>query len=219
MTSQYNIDSHRNSDGTYAYPSATWIKGMLRCGHTCHVTSPKGTLAIRPYSIDKVRINMRTGEPYFPGERAGENWLLEFYPVGGGREDETKLYTALRSEALEFAYKALTGQDHDWQAGQWTRWYANQNWRDADVLAVLGNEVLIEYVMPGTTNGRETSALVLCEVSGVTQLHHIRNYAHRALPKRWIRAMHDQGKTSWIGLGQREASEIPFPANEGQAQP
>lgn len=209
--SNYNIDALRNDDGTYARAGALFISGALRCGHTAHIQTDLGVLAIRPYKIEEIR-RRKDGTQYFPGERRGKNWLLEFYPTGHSRHgEEIRLYTALRDEAMEFAYKHLNGCDHSWQAGQSTTWYANQARRDADVLAVVGNEVLIEYVMPGTTNGRETSALVLCEIHGVTRLRHVRNYTHRKLPVRWVKAMNDQGTQDWLGLGQRERDEVPFP--------
>lgn len=212
MRHDYSIDTLRNSDGTYRPASANLIRGALRCGHTAHLQTERGIVAFRPFTLTESNLAGKIGErrrAMWPMDGIGQNWLVEFY-AGGTREDLTEYRGQDERAALQFAFEALNGRSHNYRAGATCQWYANQARRDAVVLAVLGDEVLIEYLMPGSTNGRETSALVLCHAS-CTGLTQIRTYAHRKLPKRWVRAMHEQGTNDWEGLGQREAEPVPFP--------
>jgi hypothetical protein len=216
--SQYNIDELRRPDGTYRDASPGFIRGALRCGHTAHLQTARGTLAIRPYTINDVRLD-RDGNPVWPEEREGDNALLEFYPAGSDVREPQPLrvhfdeYGIGLSLALVTAYRWLNGREHHFHAGMPISWYANQKARDAEVLAVLGTDVLLEYVMPGTTNGRETSALVIAFAHGVTKLKQLRSVPHAKVPKYWIEAMRDQGTTDWIGEGQR-SGHVPFPTGE-----
>ena len=212
MTSPYNIDALRRPDGTYADASAKLIRGALKCGHTAHLQTSRGVVAFRPFTLHHEHLEGERGElrkKLWPSDRPGLNWLVEFYP-NGQREGMLEYRGNREADALAFAYEHLNGRRHRFRTGQYVTWFANQARRDADVLAVVGDEVLIEYAMPGTTNGRETSALVLC-LGCADRLHHVRNYTHRKLPKRWVQAMHDQGTTDWIGEGQRESQPVPFP--------
>ena len=230
--SPYNIDALKRYDDNgrhvgYHDASGRFIRDALRCGHTAHIQTDHGTLAIRPYTIDEVRINARTGEPYFPGEAVGHNWLLEFYPNDHASDNRNEIQWRGRNlrKAIAFAYSQLNQRPHRYRVGQYISWFANQANREATVLAILDDEVLIEYEMPGTTSqwgynrrtgqyrhpARPTSALVLCR-GAADRLTSIRTYPHRKLPKKWIAAMHDQGTTDWIGEGQRETKRVPFPA-------
>ncbi len=216
MSSPYNIDALRNDmfPGGYADASAKLIRGALDCGHTAHLQTRHGVLAFRPYTIDEIRTRP-DGTQYFPGEAVGHNWLLEFYP-NGDREGMQQWRGRSKRAAVKFAYEQLNQRPHRFtRNGMYVSWFANQARRDAEVLCVIDDEVLIEYTMPGTTNGRETSALVLCR-GEADRLHHVRNYTHRKLPLRYIRAMHEQGTTDWIGLGQRETDAVPFPSTQGE---
>ena len=209
----YSIDTLRRSDGTYDFATAACIKGALRCGHTAHLQTERGIVAIRPYTLTASNFEGDRGalrRKHWPMDGVGQNWLVEFYR-DGTRDGVTEYRGQDERAALQFAFEALNGVGHAYRAGTLFHWYANQAHRDAVVLAVLGDEVLIEYLMPGTTNGRETSALVLCHgyATGLTQ---IRTYPHRALPQRWVRAMHAQGTNDWDGLGQRESEPVPFPS-------
>lgn len=209
----FSIDTLRNSDGTYRDASVNIIRGALRCGHTAHLQTARGIVAFRPFTLTERDCCGARGElraKHWPMDRIGQNWLVEFYPrLVRGPESEYR--GPDERAALQFAFEALNGRSHNYRAGATCQWYANQARRDAVVLAVLGDEVLIEYLMPGSTNGRETSALVLCHATA-SGLTHVRNYTHRKLPKRWVRAMHEQGTNDWEGLGQREAEPVPFPS-------
>lgn len=59
--SKYNIDSHR--DGSEV--SAAWVKGMIAAGHTTHVKTAQGTVALRP---------------------SGASYHVDFVAAGGNRE-------------------------------------------------------------------------------------------------------------------------------------
>lgn len=205
MLSKYNIDALRNKDGSYRPASAALIKGALGCGHTAHLQTGRGTVAFRPYHIEEVRINARTGEPYFPGEKVGRNWLVEFFPTGHEHGDEIRLYTSDPKAALAFAFQHLNGKPHVYVAGDFVEVWSNQAMRDGSVLAVRGFEVLVEYEMPAGT-----SALVVYHAVG-TELSHVRNYSYNSVPKCWLDAMHDQGTNGWIGMGQRCSTAVQFP--------
>jgi hypothetical protein len=90
----------------------------------------------------------------------------------------------------------------------------NQGWRPAWVLARLGDEALIEYVMP---NG--TSALRIVSAAGAlaedwVALRHweYRSISYHALPRKWLRELVHTGER-WEGLPQQ--TRMPgTPANE-----
>lgn len=226
MTSRYNIDALRNDNGTYGRAGVAFIRGALRCGHTAHIQTDLGTLAIRPYTIDEVRTysGKRAGEVVFPGEAVGHNWLLEFYPPNHKHGDEIQWRGRSQRAALAFAFSHLNGQAHHFAHGESIKYWSNQADRDATVLAVIDDEVLIEYEMPGTTSqwgynrrtgeyrhpATPTSALVLCR-GEVNRLSPIRTYPHSKLPRKWVAAMIDQGTDDWIGMGQRALEPTPFP--------
>jgi len=151
MTSRYNIDALRNDNGTYGRAGVAFIRGALRCGHTAHIQTDLGTLAIRPYTIDEVRTysGKRAGEVVFPGEAVGHNWLLEFYPPNHRHGDEIQWRGRSQRAALAFAFSHLNGQAHHFAHGESIKYWSNQADRDATVLAVIDDEVLIEYEMPG----------------------------------------------------------------------
>lgn len=215
MTSQYNIDALRNKDGNYRRAGANFIKGALECGHTAHLQTGRGTVAFRPYKIDEVRVR-KDGTQYFPGEKVGQNWLVEFYPTGHNPGDEIRLYSNNKIDLIRFAYGHLNGEQKACaSSGDATSTWSNQANREADVLAVIGEEVLIEYEMPGTTNGRETSSLRVIKQIGILEYGAYKSYSYRNLPKRWINAMHEQGTEDWIGMGQTESEPVPFPNKRG----
>ena len=83
--------------------------------------------------------------------------------------------------------------------------WVNQAEREATVLAVIGNEILVEYEMP---NG--TSALLQMTVDG-RDLIRRRNVSYNSVPLRWLNAIRRADMTNWIGMGQRSAKRIPFP--------
>jgi len=217
--SKYNVDAliiDRRA-GTYHPAGANFIKGALKCGHTAHIQTERGTLAIRPYTITERRLR-KDGTLYFPGEKIGRNWLLEFYPTGHKHGDEITMRSINKIDLIRFAFGLLNGeQKATVEAGDFETVYANQGLRDGTVLAVIGEEVLIEYEMPGTTAkwahfpATPWSALRIVKMIGLMEYGGYKSVAHRKLQKRWIAAMHDQGTEDWIGKGQRETEPVPFP--------
>lgn len=71
----------------------------------------------------------------------------------------------------------------------------NQGIREAEVLAVIGDEALIEYQMP---NG-STSLRIVNRLAPDERVY--KNASYKSLPKKWRRAM-DQAGSSWIGQPQ-----------------
>lgn len=82
-----------------------------------------------------------------------------------------------------------------WQPRDHFQVDVNQGMRDAYVLAVIGDEALIEYEMPAGT-----TALWVIR-AGDPDAHKIRNLSYRACPQKWLDAM-DEACTIWEGNGQ-----------------
>lgn len=71
----------------------------------------------------------------------------------------------------------------------------NQGDRDAYILAVIGDEALLEYEMPSGT----TALWVI--PAGEPRPGCIRNVSYKRCPQKWLRAMEEAG-TQWEGNGQ-----------------
>ena len=82
--------------------------------------------------------------------------------------------------------------------------WVNQAPRDANVLAVIDDQILIEYAMPAGT-----SALLQYTIVGGRR-RKMRNVNYNTCPKRWINAIHAAGN-DWLGCGQRMATALPLP--------
>lgn len=214
-----SIDTLKLKNGTYRNARNIDIERALNCGHTEHLQTERGIVALRPYTIEEVRINKRTGERYFPGEQVGKNWLIEYYPPNHNHGDEIRLYTNNKEDALRFAFKHLNGHTNPYQPNDSFSVYANQAERDGYVLAVIGDEVLVEYQMPGTTSkwaghpAEPTSALRIQKVLGNRMIGDYKSVSYNNVPKKWLRAIKEAGMTDWIGMGQRSRTRIPFPTN------
>ena len=76
----------------------------------------------------------------------------------------------------------------------------NQGAREASVLAVIGDEALIEYDMP-----RGSTALRVVSAHDPDLV--IRRYSYAAVPLRWLRAMLDVG-SDWTGRPQQQGNHI-----------
>ena len=97
--------------------------------------------------------------------------------------------------------------ENPWQPNDSMSVFVNQAERDAYVLAVIGDDILIEYEMPAGTSALVQYAVVEGKVSWPS-----RNYSYNAVPKRWLKPIRDANMTNWIGMGQRSHIRIPFPA-------
>ena len=98
--------------------------------------------------------------------------------------------------------------------------YSNQAWREGCVLAVIGDKVLVEYEMPGTTSkwanhpAQPTSALRVCTaVNGeLAECGFGKSISYNNVPKFWLHAIRAAGMQDWIGMGQGSRTRIPFPS-------
>lgn len=81
-----------------------------------------------------------------------------------------------------------------WKPGDTFLISVNQGDREAMVLAVIGNQALIEYVMPAGSTALQI----------VTQGHeqHGRSVSYPSVPIKWLRAIVDDGR-EWEGAPQR----------------
>jgi hypothetical protein len=71
----------------------------------------------------------------------------------------------------------------------------NQGEREAEVLAVIGDQALIEYLMPNGTS----SLRIVDRMEPDARVY--KNATYQRLPKKWVQAMDDAG-SSWIGQPQ-----------------
>jgi hypothetical protein len=87
------------------------------------------------------------------------------------------------------------------QPGQLVYVEANQGTREALVLAVLGDEALLEYEMPkGTTALRLVAAIPGQALKGAGGRPYLK-VSYAAVPGRWLQAIASQGQR-WIGKPQ-----------------
>lgn len=82
-----------------------------------------------------------------------------------------------------------------WKPNDHLRVDVNQGARDAYVLAVIGNEALIEYEMPAGT-----TALWVIKADRA-EPHKIRNVSYKSCPRKWLDAIEEAG-LQWEGNGQ-----------------
>lgn len=98
------------------------------------------------------------------------------------------------------------------QPGTHLQVYANQGWREARVLAALGDERLVEYEMPkGTTALRiyklevDRSTLTGTYLPFARADSHYTNVSYNRLPNKWLKAIVDAGQ-SWLGQPQQSST-------------
>jgi hypothetical protein len=87
--------------------------------------------------------------------------------------------------------------------GEMLEIYVNQGYREAIVLAAIGNKRLIEYSMP---NG--TTALSFLDMTDLSKRVAI---SYWSLPTKWLTAIIDQGAGFWTGNPQQN-SQGPVPS-------
>lgn len=197
-----NIDTLKRPDGTYRRATVSDIKRMLSSEHVCHIQSERGTIAIRPGQ--RLLVPKPNRQLLAPTTERG--WEVDRVSSSHDRAQSKWFRRGEQQRLIRAVLVFLNGSLHHFEAGHDVTVYANQADRDAYVLAVKGQQVLIEYEMPGGT-----SALVLMSATG-DQLTRIKTFPHRALPQHWINAIHEQGYAHlWIGRGQRTDGEIALP--------
>lgn len=107
----------------------------------------------------------------------------------------------------------------DIEAGNETQVFVNQGWRDAQVLAVLGNKALVEYEMPNGTTAMLVFEHAMGKLMNAGEIAWQADSAplpqsvsYRRCPRKWIHAMRVAGM-EWIGNSQ--AGTVEFPKREG----
>ena len=186
-----NIDTLRVGS-KYRNATVNDIKRMLGAGHVTHIQTERGTIAIRPFSRD------------IDGD-AG--WTVDRAVAGITDHGQSKQFKrGQQQRIIRAAILFLNGTLHSFEAGDDVIVEANQGERDASVLAVRGEQVLVEYEMPAGT-----TALVLFAACG-NMLTRIKTIPHKSLSQDWVDAIHDQGwSTLWVGRGQRSPQRIKLP--------
>lgn len=209
MWSKYNIDALSNGDGTYKPATFKWIMGSRDCGHTAHLETELGVVAFRPYKDPDGK----------------KRWRLDFYgPYQddiANRDSENADFSNNYEDKLDlirWAYEHLNGSlDTSYQPHDTLDVWSNQAEREGYVLATIGDEVLLEYEMPGTTSkwahhpAQPTSALRIIRTIGLQPVGDYKSVSYKTVPKRWLRAIKAAGTTEWVGMGQRSFERIPFP--------
>jgi hypothetical protein len=105
-----------------------------------------------------------------------------------------------------------------WIAGDQLDLYVNQACRDAQVLAVVDGQMLLEYEMPAGHTGLQLVALA--HRDGYAPYTWVRTYGYTRVPKKWLRAIQEQGEAPyWQGRSQSRTvdRDIPFPEGERQS--
>ena len=231
MLSEYNIDALKQEDGTFKDAGFALIKGAIECGHTAHLQTERGVVAFRPYEINEVRVNQKTGVQYFAGEEAGKNILVEFFSTASDssiEDDSIRMPVVRMYDLSRGAYKKLHGSmDTQYKANDYIAVYCNQAYREGYVLATIGDEMIVEFEMPGTAgrwgynrrtgqyrhDAAPTSALRVVQTIGRVEVGTYKPYSYNSVPKKWLKAIREAGMTQWIGMGQRSLRRIPFPAS------
>lgn len=219
-----SIDTLRKPDGTYRPASYRDIAQAIDCGHTEHLQTERGAVAIRPYTDKGIHDDDR---------KERKAITVDFYDRRTDdpehRDDFSVDYilTFSRVDAISDIFKLLNGSlDTQWTAGDSISVWANQAERDGCVLATLGDQIIIEYEMPGTTgqwgyNRRTgqyrhpavpTSALRVVSTIGYEVIGAYTAVSYNRVPRRWLDAIRASGHTEWLGMGQRSTKRIPFPA-------
>lgn len=218
-----SIDTLR-IDGGFRRANYRIIKKMLLAGHTEHLQTEHGTVAIRPYVgerttgkyVDRKYVDVQVPDKCVTIDR-------DTRAPGCTTEGESQDFS-LRNDmtaAIRYVFEYLNGNlDTWWGAGDSIEVWSNQAEREGCVLATIGDQAILEYEMPGTTTqwqcrgrtmGRVTSALRIITTIGNETIT-FKACSYNAVPKRWLAAIRAEGMDDWIGMGQRSHDRIPFPA-------
>lgn len=219
--SPFNIDALKREDGTYRPATYSLIRGARKCGHTAHLQTERGTLAIRPFKRKEI-----FGEGEFEREVESQMWRVDFYHTGhelplDDKHDFAEFDLPTQTDLIRWAFIRLNGSLSPVSYGPNDSYdvEANQGVREGTVLAIIDDEMMVEYEMPGTTTqwrsggrlmGNTTSALRIVRMIGDQEVGH-KTCSYNAVPKKWLQAIRDAEMTDWIGMGQRSHKRIPFP--------
>ena len=178
-----NIDTLRRNDNTYRAAEYIDVVRCLNADHVTHLQRDANVVAIRPTE---------------------DGWTVDRAP--NGITGSSKFFPkAEQLRVIRNVLRFLNGTENSYETGDITAVEANQGEREAEGLATSGNQMLVEYLMP---NG--TSALRIITVCGRRFIDQ-RSVPYRNVPKKWVRAMHEQGTNLWEGRCQRSTGRVPFP--------
>jgi len=96
-----------------------------------------------------------------------------------------------------------TEVDNAYEAGDDFSIWINQGFRDAVVLATVGEQMIVEYEMPAGTTALVRMDNLPCVQSG-------KSVSYRSCPKKWVSAISEQSG-EWRGESQQ--GFIQFPVN------
>jgi len=229
-----SIDTLKKVDGTYRRASYKVIRKMLTAGHTEHLQTERGTVAIRPFNgirrtfkvVDMKRVDVEVPDKCVMIDRDTRN-------PGEEIEGEHETFSLRNDmlEAIRYVFEYLNGSLDTWyEAGDNIDVWANQAEREGCILATIGDQAILEYEMPGTTGqwgynrrtgqyrhpAEPTSALRVITTVGLEEVGSYQAISYNKVPKKWLAAIRASGHTDWIGMGQRSRTRIPFPQEETQ---
>jgi hypothetical protein len=155
------------------------------------------------HNPSKVWVIREAGTGYEWNQKIDGNLFYdEFQPV-----EISWVAQVLGADVAEQAVIALDEQHHQKQtsleAGDTLEVFVNQGMRDAIVLGVIDDEMIIEYEMPAGT----TAMLVLPRDNNSQSCG--KSVSYRTCPKKWIKAIF-HGTGWWTGRSQT-GNEYPFP--------
>lgn len=217
-----SIDTLKKIDGGFRPAGYSIIRKMLLTGHTEHLQTEHGTVAIRPFmgvrKTFKV-VDLKRVDVTVPDKAV----MIDLDTRNPGEEIEGEHDTfSLRNDmtaAIRYVFEYLNGSLDTWHSpGDSIDVWANQAEREGCILATIGDQAILEYEMPGTTSqyGRHpaqpTSALRVITTIGRETIGNHQTVSYNKVPARWIAAIRASGQTEWIGMGQRSTTRIPFPA-------
>jgi len=222
-----SIDTLKRKDGTYRPAAYRDIAHAVDCGHTEHLRRDGITVACRPFKTK--------GTNYRGDECEVKAVTVDFYgPHTANPEDRDtdsrdfilSGYADQYLEAIRYIFERLNGSlDTFWQPGDNIEVWANQAEREGTVLAAIGDQIILEYDMPGTTSqwgynrrtgqyrhpAQPSSALRIVTTIGHEMVGGYTAVSYNRVPKKWLAAIRAAEMTDWVGMGQRSTVRIPFP--------
>ena len=196
-SSKYNIESHK--DGRRV--THRWVMRMLSAEHTTHCQSQRfGIIAIRPCA-DGIRIDFYKGDDS-PRHHHEASLILGGDSAKPQWEGITRACNKLA--AIKWILERINGGiDAGFTANDSVTVWRNQADREAVVLAVIGDQVLVEYEMP-----KGTSAMLLFNSIEGEFFDCGRSISYKTCPQKWVNAI-NAADMEWMGNSQ--TGYVAFP--------
>ena len=105
------------------------------------------------------------------------------------------------SVSYSYPHQSLDGNNY-YRCGNWLSIFVNQGLRDAWILGIIGDQMIVEYEMPSGT-----TALTIFNTHKQA-IEYVRSVSYKSCPKIWIQAIKD-GQGEWQGNSQ--SGEVRFP--------